>query len=109
MKHVVLSTVNSHANLSSSLSSIPVLNGSNFKSWKENLLIVLGVMDLDLAIRTDSPTALSDKSTPDEKKDMEKWEKSNRMSLMIIKRAISESFRGSMPDSITNAKDFLSN
>ncbi|KAI6668705.1 hypothetical protein NL676_007239 [Syzygium grande] len=36
-------------NITASINSIPMLNGTNFKSWQENLLIVLGVMDLDLA------------------------------------------------------------
>ncbi|KAB5519853.1 hypothetical protein DKX38_024172 [Salix brachista] len=65
-----------------------MLNGSNFKSWKDNLLIVLGVMDLDLALRTDSPPPLKDESTSDEKRDME---------------------RGTMSDQITTAKEFLAN
>ncbi|KAI6683992.1 hypothetical protein NL676_029905 [Syzygium grande] len=52
------------ANIIASINSIPMLNGTNFKSWQENLPIVLGVMDLDLALRIDSPTPLNDQSTP---------------------------------------------
>ena len=76
------------ANITANINSIPMLNGSNFKSWQENLLIVLGVMDLDLALRVDSPPPLTDKSTFDEKRDMERWEKSNRLCIMIMKKAI---------------------
>ena len=43
----------STANISANINSIPMLNGTNFKSWKENVLIVLRVMDLDLALRFD--------------------------------------------------------
>ncbi|KAB5514260.1 hypothetical protein DKX38_028166 [Salix brachista] len=86
-----------------------MLNGSNFKSWKDNLLIVLGVMDLDLVLKTDSPPPLKDESTSDEKRDIERWEKSNRMCMMIMKRAIPEAFRGTMSDQISTAKEFLSN
>ena len=40
-------------NISANINSIPMLNGTNFKSWKENVLIVLRVMDLDIALRVD--------------------------------------------------------
>jgi transposase InsO family protein len=84
-----------------------MLNGTNFKAWRENVMIVLGVMDLDLALRVDQPTALTDKSTSDDKREMEKWERSNRISLMVMKRAIPEAFRGTMSDKVTTAKGFL--
>ncbi|KZV20375.1 hypothetical protein F511_35051 [Dorcoceras hygrometricum] len=97
------------ANIRANINSIPLLNGSNFKSWQENLLIVLGVMDLDLAIRVDCPPTPTDKSTSDEKKEFERWERSNRMYLMIMKKAIPETFRGTMSSDITTAKKFLKN
>ncbi|XP_020249338.1 uncharacterized protein LOC109826734 [Asparagus officinalis] len=50
------------ANITININFIPMLNGSNFKSWHKNLLIVLRVMDLGLALRTDSPPSLIDKS-----------------------------------------------
>ncbi|KAF2288570.1 hypothetical protein GH714_008659 [Hevea brasiliensis] len=70
-------------------------------------MITLGVMDLDLALRVPKPTNLTDKSTSDEKREMEKWKKSNRISLMVIKRAIPEYFRGTMFDQVDTAKAFL--
>ncbi|OIT08566.1 hypothetical protein A4A49_53097 [Nicotiana attenuata] len=39
-----------------------MLNGTNFKQWQENLKIVLGVMDFDLALTVDSPPPLTDKN-----------------------------------------------
>ena len=65
-----------------------MLNGTNFKSWKENVLIVLGFMDLDLALRVDQLDPLTHESISDQKREIEKWERSNRMILMIMKRAI---------------------
>lgn len=56
-----------------------MLTGANFKEWKENVLIVLGVMDLDLALRKEQPI-LSDKSTKYENMEYERWDRSNRMS-----------------------------
>ncbi|KAL0393037.1 UNVERIFIED_CONTAM: hypothetical protein Sradi_2526500 [Sesamum radiatum] len=75
------------ANITVSINTIPMLNDSNFKSWKENLEIVLGVMDLDLALREDSPPALTDKSTSKQKREKERLEKSNCMCVMIMKKA----------------------
>ncbi|KAL0442205.1 UNVERIFIED_CONTAM: hypothetical protein Sradi_0159400 [Sesamum radiatum] len=89
------------ANITASINTIPMLNGSNFKSWKENLEIVLGVMDLDLALREDSPPALTDKITSEQKREKERWEKSNRMCVMIMKKSIPKVFRGTMSETLT--------
>ncbi|XP_010099271.2 uncharacterized protein LOC21398556 [Morus notabilis] len=93
--------------ISASINSIPMLNGTNFKEWKENVMIVLGCMDLDLTLRIEQPTALTDQSSNEEKWDFEKWERSNRMSLMIMKRGIPETFRGAVSEKVTTAKEFL--
>ena len=71
--------------ISVNANNIPILNGANLKDRKENMLIVLGYMDLDLSLRTEQPPSLIAASTSDERKDFEKWERSNRLSLMIIK------------------------
>ncbi|KAL0302549.1 UNVERIFIED_CONTAM: hypothetical protein Scaly_3028700 [Sesamum calycinum] len=65
-------------NITASINTIPMLNSLYFKSWKQNLEIVLGMMDLDLTLREDSPPALTDKSTSEEKREKERWDKSNR-------------------------------
>ncbi|KAF2318098.1 hypothetical protein GH714_041443 [Hevea brasiliensis] len=95
------------ANITASINSIPMLNGTNFKALQESVMITFEVMDLDLALRVPKPANLTDKSTSDEKREMEKWEKSNRISLMVIKRAILEAFRGTMSDQVDIAKAFL--
>ncbi|KAF2317076.1 hypothetical protein GH714_011564 [Hevea brasiliensis] len=64
------------ANITASINSIPMLNGTNFKAWQES-------------------------------KEMEKWEKSNHISLMVIKRAILKAFRGTMSNQVDTAKAFL--
>ena len=82
-----------------------MLNESNFKIWKENGEIVLDYMELDLALRMERPT-----STPENlnEANIEKWERSNRLSLMLIKRYIPEAFWGSITES-ANDKKFLLN
>ena len=63
------------SNITASVNSIPMLNGTNFKTWHENLQIVLVVMDLDLVLRVSSLAPLTVESSYDEKRDIERWEK----------------------------------
>ena len=63
-------------------------------------------MDLDLVLRTEQPASLTDKSSIEEKQDNEKWEHSNHMSLMIMKRGIPETFRGNVSEKVTTASEF---
>ena len=49
------------ANLSTQVNGIHMLNGSNFKIWKENVEIVLGCKELDLALRMECPTSTLEK------------------------------------------------
>jgi hypothetical protein len=44
--------------------NVPMLNGNNFSDWKENLLLTLRCLELDLALRVDEPLTLTEKSTP---------------------------------------------
>ena len=71
--------------VSANINSIPILNETNFKDWKGNVLIVLGCMDLDPALRTDQPPPLTTDSSAEATKKFERRDRSNRISLMIIK------------------------
>ena len=101
------SDTKSASNINANINSIPMLNGTNFKTWHENLQIVLGVMDLDLVLRVSSLARITVQSSSDEKRDIERWEKSNHMCLMIIKKAIPEAFRGTISETIKTTKEFL--
>ncbi|CAI9783672.1 unnamed protein product [Fraxinus pennsylvanica] len=78
-----------------------------FRGWKENTQIILGYVDLDLTLRTEQPAVLMDKSFANEKEDFDQWDRSNRMSLMIIKCGIPETFKGAVFDKVTTVKEFL--
>lgn len=80
-------------NVSAQVNNIPMLNGTNFKAWKEAVEIVLRCMNMDLALRSKRP--------PSNSANIDKWDRSNQMCLMIMKRSIPEAFRGS----ITEGKD----
>ena len=100
----VLSLVNitSVAN-ATQVNSISMLNGTNFKVWKEAVEIVLGCMDLGLALRIER--IISTPKTSNEVK-IEKCDWSNQMCLMIMKHSIPEAFRGSISEG-QSAKKFL--
>ncbi|RVW80524.1 hypothetical protein CK203_053586 [Vitis vinifera] len=77
-----------------------------FKKWKKHVIIVLGCMDLDYALREDRPPDLTSASTTKQRSITKKWEQSNRMSLMIMKHSSPEAIRGAIPEE-TRAKTFL--
>jgi len=82
--------------ISASLNGIPVLNGINFETWRDYIIIVLGFIDLDYTLRTEEPSAITDKSTVKEKANYEKWERSNKICLMVMKHTIPMTIRGAM-------------
>ncbi|VFQ70962.1 unnamed protein product [Cuscuta campestris] len=85
---------------------IETLNCANFSSWKGSLMLTLGMLDFDYSLRDPAPPALTDKSTAEDKIVHERWERCNRMTLMLIKNSISIIFRGAISDS-SNAKTYL--
>ena len=83
------------ANFSNIKCDIPKLKCDNYKVWKERILLHLGCMDIDYAIRKDKPTII-DTNTIVEKVLYEQWEQSNRLSVMFIKTKISVGICGSV-------------
>ncbi|KAK6152751.1 hypothetical protein DH2020_012390 [Rehmannia glutinosa] len=75
---------------------VPELHGDNYKIWKDRIVLYLGCMDIDYAIRKDEPLAIIENSIPDEVDLYEKWERSNRLCVMFIKTKISVGIRGSV-------------
>ncbi|KAH1072604.1 hypothetical protein J1N35_024932, partial [Gossypium stocksii] len=69
-----------------------------------HLLIVLGCMNIDLTLREEQLAPLIAESIPYVKKDFERWNRSNCKSIMITKHNISEAFRGTESEKITQAK-----
>nr|XP_016474646.1 PREDICTED: uncharacterized protein LOC107796403 [Nicotiana tabacum] len=77
---------------------IPILSGDTYAKWKQKVLLTLGCSDLDLALRMDESPISTESSTPAAKGNYERWERSNRLSLMLIKAHISQNIRGSIPN-----------
>ncbi|KAA8539156.1 hypothetical protein F0562_025848 [Nyssa sinensis] len=74
--------------------------------WKERVLLYLGWMDIDYAIRKDEPPTVTDTNTEAKIALYEHWERSNRLSVMFIKTKIFAGIRGSV-DWHTKVRDLL--
>ena len=70
------------------------LRGDNYKIWKERILLHLEYMDIDYAIRKSEPPEVIEENTPAEVTLYERWERSNRLSVMFIKTKITVGIRG---------------
>ncbi|CAA3011347.1 UBN2 domain-containing [Olea europaea subsp. europaea] len=99
------STVYNVSSLSNQMSAIETLTGNNYVRWKRDVEIALGLLGLDFAMekKLEKPT---DKSTVEYVAEHEKWERANKLCLKIIKRSISDSILGAIPDN-ENAKNFM--
>ena len=75
--------------------NVPELSGSNYKTWKERILLYLGWMEIDYAIRKYEPE-ITKTSNKEEKVLHEQWERSNCLSVMFIMTSISASIHGSV-------------
>ncbi|XP_028096951.1 uncharacterized protein LOC114296817 [Camellia sinensis] len=83
--------------INSYLSGIEALSGTNFRNGRNKLRIVLGIMDLDYALREPTPTKPNDTSSKEQMALYEKWEHSNRLSLMIMKGLITPAIQRAIP------------
>ena len=63
-------------------SQIETLTGSNFKRWKFDLDIALGMRDIDYAITQDEPTRLVANSPAEVKRVHEAWRMANKVYLL---------------------------
>ncbi|XP_025678221.1 uncharacterized protein [Arachis hypogaea] len=92
--------------ISETVSEVHLLSGDNYKEWKDKILFHLGCADLGYALRREEPTTSTDASSQAEVALYERWEKSNRLSMMFIKSRISTSIRDSIPD-CRNVKNYM--
>ncbi|KAL4295771.1 hypothetical protein GQ457_12G011150 [Hibiscus cannabinus] len=81
------------------------LTSENFKFWKESILLQLGCLDIDYAIRKSEPS-ITDNSNQADLALYEKWERSNRLSIMFIKSKAPADVRGSI-EQYKNVQDLL--
>ncbi|XP_049364751.1 uncharacterized protein LOC125829588 [Solanum verrucosum] len=83
--------------LHSYASSVTMFNGMNFSKWHEQVQFHLGVMDLDLALLNDKPTAITDKSSEDKKSFHKLWGRFNRLILMFMRMTVANNIMSTIP------------
>ena len=111
----------------SQISRVPLLDGSNYGRWREQVELALAMSNIDLAITDPCPvepedpekgaeetdaafaTRVRNHAPVREKYDLEKakWKQSNRKCLMVIKSTVTESIRGAIPE-VETATEYLS-
>ena len=64
---IYLIAVSVPISLHSHASSVPILNGTNFSDWSEQVQFHLSVLDLDLALRTEKLPTITEESSAEEK------------------------------------------
>ena len=90
----------------SDVKSLDKLDFESWMEWKSSLQLILALMDLELALYEAKPPMPTVNSSPEDRAKYEKWERSNRLSLMIMKHKISSSIRSLVPGSGT-ARQYL--
>ena len=60
-----------------SLVIVEKLNGNNFKAWKQQIEMNLGMLEFNIAFKVPQPAALTYVSTAQEREHFAKWEKAN--------------------------------
>ncbi|XP_024177885.1 uncharacterized protein LOC112183781 [Rosa chinensis] len=86
-----------------SLATIEPLNGHNFKKWRSDIELYLG--NIDNCLTKEAPV-ITNASTAQDRVKFVKWIRANRMSLLIMKRLMSDAVKGSFPDKAT-AREYL--
>lgn len=66
----------------------------------------MNLLDIDIAIREDKPSALTATSTPEQKTYHKEWTRANNKALMLIKRSIDDTLVKAIPNS-DDAKTFM--
>ncbi|XP_050156195.1 uncharacterized protein LOC126630073 [Malus sylvestris] len=82
------------------------LTGTNYKKWKQDIEIVLGLTDLDVALREKEPDVPEKDDSTKIKNKYEKWHKANMMAILIMKRPMSDTVKGGIANT-DSAKEFL--
>ncbi|XP_019261759.1 PREDICTED: uncharacterized protein LOC109239623 [Nicotiana attenuata] len=92
--------------LHSQSASVTTFNGLNFSDWCEQIKFHLGVLDLDVALYTERPTAITETSSTEERSYFKHWDRSNRLSLMFIRMNIAGNIKTTLSKT-ESAKELL--
>ncbi|CAL2225434.1 unnamed protein product [Prunus armeniaca] len=86
--------------------SIQTLIGSNYKKWREDLEIALGLLHYEMVLTEEAPATPAADASVETRTKFAKWTKANKMAILIMRRSISEEVKGSITES-ENAQAFI--
>jgi gag-polypeptide of LTR copia-type len=92
--------------LTAGINNITMLTDYNYKEWKDTLEIILGCLDLDIALQQVKPHVPAADSPDNVQNAHARWIRSNRLCLKVMQMTIPESFRGHVSD-FTLVLDYL--
>ncbi|XP_062003220.1 uncharacterized protein LOC133720766 [Rosa rugosa] len=95
-------------NLPLGLHQIENLNGSNFKQWKRDIELHLGMIDFDHVLKEDPPAEPTPTTSKEVKDKYHQWHKHNRLTLVILKKFMTDAVRGGIPES-EYAREYFKN
>ncbi|XP_075098051.1 uncharacterized protein LOC142175368 [Nicotiana tabacum] len=84
--------------LHSHSASITTFNGLNFSDWCQQIKFHLGVLELDVALYTERPTAITETSSTEERSYFKHWDKSNRVSLIFMRMNIAGNIKTTLSE-----------
>ncbi|KAJ9561277.1 hypothetical protein OSB04_006437 [Centaurea solstitialis] len=75
------------------------LNGVNYKKWKEDIELNLGILDYDHVLREDPPAEPANDASREVKAKYQEWHKHNRIALIYMKKCMTDAVKGGIPNS----------
>ncbi|KAA0036645.1 Retrovirus-related Pol polyprotein from transposon TNT 1-94 [Cucumis melo var. makuwa] len=92
--------------LYSHATSIIKFNGLNFSDWCKQIRFHLGVLDLDLALLSEKPAAITSASSDEDRSFYKAWERLNRLSLMFMRMTVANNIKSTIKNT-EDAKEFM--
>ncbi|PHT84733.1 BEL1-like homeodomain protein 2 [Capsicum annuum] len=83
-----------------------IINYRQYALGNQLIKFHLGVLDLDVALYSEKPTAITEASSDEEKSYYKHWDWSNRLGLMFMRMNIAGNIKTTLPK-IENAKELL--
>ncbi|PRQ30151.1 putative transcription factor interactor and regulator CCHC(Zn) family [Rosa chinensis] len=82
-----------------SINQIELLNGLNFKKWKSDIELNLGILDFDHVLREEPPADLPANANKETRDKFQQWHRHNRMAMICMKKSMTDAVKGGIPDS----------
>ena len=82
-----------------SINQIDLLNGSNFKKWKGDIELNLGMLEYDHVLKEDLPEAPHANASKEVRDKYVQWHRHNKLALLGMKKYMADSVKGGIPDS----------